>query len=62
MQPQYEWDEDKARINLRKHQVSFQKEPRSLMIRSLLRCLILTTRITSSVTLQSGALCEDGFW
>jgi uncharacterized protein len=23
MQPQYEWDEDKARTNLRKHQVSF---------------------------------------
>ncbi len=25
MQPQYEWGEDKARINLRKHQVSFQE-------------------------------------
>jgi len=25
MQPQYEWDEDKARINLRKHRVSFQE-------------------------------------
>jgi uncharacterized DUF497 family protein len=25
MQPQFEWDEDKARINLRKHQVSFQE-------------------------------------
>ena len=25
MQPQYEWDDDKARINLRKHQVSFQE-------------------------------------
>ena len=25
MQPQYEWDEDKAKINLRKHQVSFQE-------------------------------------
>jgi hypothetical protein len=25
MLPQYEWDEDKARANLRKHQVSFQE-------------------------------------
>jgi len=25
MQPRYEWDEDKARINLRKHQVSLQE-------------------------------------
>jgi uncharacterized DUF497 family protein len=25
MQSQYEWDEDKARANLRKHQVSFQE-------------------------------------
>ena len=25
MQPQYEWDQDKAKINLRKHQVSFQE-------------------------------------
>lgn len=25
MQPYYEWDEDKAKINLRKHQVSFQE-------------------------------------
>jgi uncharacterized protein len=25
MQPHYEWDEDKARTNLRKHQVSFQE-------------------------------------
>jgi uncharacterized protein len=25
MQPRYEWDEDKARTNLRKHQVSFQE-------------------------------------
>jgi uncharacterized DUF497 family protein len=25
MQPQYEWDEDRARTNLRKHQVSFQE-------------------------------------
>jgi uncharacterized DUF497 family protein len=25
MPPQYEWDEDKARTNLRKHQVGFQE-------------------------------------
>ena len=25
MQPQYEWDEDKARSNLRKHRVAFQE-------------------------------------
>ena len=25
MQPQYEWDEDKAKVNPHKHQVSFQE-------------------------------------
>ncbi len=25
MRPQYEWDDDKAKINLHKHQVSFQE-------------------------------------
>ena len=25
MQPQYEWDDDKAKTNLRKHRISFQE-------------------------------------